>query len=391
MFGWEMGPSDAAAPPARAPVDSRETLGELWSQVAVVDVFGCDQQALVGSRAKRLLEMAEQDLLGAWKGSSVSRRAVVRTAVIPLECSARVWRAFGPAAGERRPHLLDRSQEALATSQREVRAAERSLLVNRPTVSRAGHAACAAIDDLLRARADRAEALSALEDAAVELAALAIRIAANLDRIGSAPRRYAKQPAPLAGQLNALACEVSKAARKRQNSTYAGAEGDHIGVWLEEVLRVAPPADAIELWTLRGGDPCLRAGALCSLRARWLELAAGLWLIAHALDDLLVLGTFDDEQRLKGAVSSRARGALITSALCERPGEFDHAYAWDRHRAVLFDLVRVVCLALQTREEDAIVRSQQLALRRLARAVAAIWAIDECTRQRVREASEPSC
>ena len=125
-----------------------------------------------------------------------------------------------------------------------------------------------------------------------------------------------------------------------------------------------------------------------SLRARWLELAGGLWVIMQGLDDLLVLGTFADEARLRGALCSRAGSALVASDLCRRPGDFDHRRAWQSHRDGLYELVRETCLALQTCEPDAVVRSQQLALRRLARAVAAIWTIDERVRAPSTQASD---
>jgi hypothetical protein len=108
----------------------------------------------------------------------------------------------------------------------------------------------------------------------------------------------------------------------------------------------------------------------------------------QGLDDLLALGTFGDQERLRGAVSSRAGIALVTGGLCQRPGEFDHPAAWERHREALCALVSDVCLALQTCEPDAVVRAQQLALRRLARALAAIWAVDHGVRSPI-QASRP--
>ena len=116
----------------------------------------------------------------------------------------------------------------------------------------------------------------------------------------------------------------------------------------------------------------------------------GLWLIVQALDDLLVIGTFGDERRLTSAVSSRAGSALVASDLRRRPDYFDHRQAWDRQRDALCELVGDVCLAPHTGEPDAVVRSQQLSLRRLARALAAIWAIDGRIRSpRVQEPPMP--
>lgn len=367
----------------------RQMFGELWSQVACGDLIGphADPRS-VGIRAKRHFEVVHRDLLALWKGSDVSRRSVLRSAVVPLECSARVWQAFGPVAGQRHLHLLRRLEQTLARSERQIRAAELPLAVNRPTVSLAARAARGAIDDLLGATVDRAEALAALEDAAVELASLAVRIAVNLNAIVSTRRGYAQQPPTLGRQLEALAAEVSAAAHERRSDRANDAEEEYLGVWLSRTLSVEFPAEAIALAALSGGDPCLRADALCSLRACWLELTVGLWVIVQTLDDLLAMGTFGDQERLKDAVSSRAGIALVASGLCQSASDFDHMQAWKSHREALYALVGDVCLAMQTCEPDAVVCAQQLALRRLARALAAIWTVEEGVRSPAR-ASRP--
>jgi hypothetical protein len=82
---------------------------------------------------------------------------------------------------------------------------------------------------------------------------------------------------------------------------------------------------------------------------------------------------------------------LMSSALRERPGEFDHVYAWGRHRELLYELVRHICQALASREPDAVICSQQLALRRLARVLAAIWSIDEHARRPIDEEVSKRC
>lgn len=367
----------------------RHMFGELWSQVALGDLVGPHADpGGVGIRAKQHLAVVERDLLALWKGSDTSHRSVLRSAVVPLECSARVWQAFGPVAGQRHLHLLRRLEETLAGAERQVRAAERPLLVNRPSVSLAARGASVAIDDLLAATVDRAEALAALEDAAVELASLAVRIAVNLNGVGGARRGYTQQPPTLRRGLESLAAEVEAVAHGRRSQRANDAEEEHLGLLLRTTLSVAFPADAIALAGVSGGDPCLCADALRSLRACWLELAVGLWLIVQGLDDLLALGTFGDQERLRGAVSSRAGIALVAGGLCGRPSDFDHLHAWETHREALCALVSDVCLALQTCEPDAVVRAQQLALRRLARALTAIWAVDEGVRSPI-QASRP--
>ncbi len=362
----------------------RQMFGELWSQAVCGDLIAhhADPPS-VGIRAKRHFRVVQRDLLALWEGADASRRSVLRSAVVPLECSARVWQTFGPVAGRRHLHLLRRLDETLAKREREIRAAELPLAVNRATVSLAARTARDAIDDLLGATVDRAEALAALEDAAVEFASLAVRIAANLNAVSGARRGYPQPPPTLRCQLEALVAEVSAAAQQRRAETVSDAQEDHLGMWLSRTLGVAFPGEAIALAGSSSGDPCLRADARCSLRACWLELTVGLWVIVQALDDLLALETFGDQERLKGAVSSRAGIALMTSGLCQSPHDFDHLLAWKSHHEALCALVGEVCLALQTREPDATVRAQQLALRRLARALAAIWTVDESVRSPV--------
>ena len=368
----------------------RQSFRELWSQIAVGDLVGGHADpGRVGIRARGHFEVVQRDLLALWQVSGASRRSVLRSAAVPLECSARVWQAFGPVAGQRQLHLLRRLEDTLLATARKILAAELPVLVNRPMISLAARVALGAIDDLLRATVDPAEALATLEDAAVELASLGVRAAMNLNEIGAPRDRPGSQHAGLGRQLEALACEVSIAARAQRSAKGKDAEEDHLGVWLSATLSVASPTTEIEMIGGGDGDRSLRADAMYSLRARWLELAGGLWVIVQGLDDLLVLGTFADETRLKGALSSRAGSALVASDLCQRPGDFDHRQAWESHRKGLCELVSETCLALQTCEPDAVVRSQQLALRRLARALAAIWTIDERVRVPLTQASYP--
>lgn len=367
----------------------RRSFADLWSQVALGDLIGCHADPVgVGIKAKQHFEVVRSDLLALWKGSDSSRRSVLRCAAVSLECSARVWQAFGPVADKRQPDLLCRLEDALLLAERQIHAAELPVRVNRTAISRATRAACAAIDELLVVDVDTANSLAALEDAAVDLAVLAVRIAVNLSEIGGVRPPRVKQPAALWRHLEMLAGEVSDGARTRRSVVELDEDGDHIGVWLSATLSVAPPAEAIELAVADGVDQCLRADALCSLRARWLELAVGMWLIVQALDDLLATATFGEETRLKVAVGSRASSALVASRLGELPGSFDHRQAWNQQCEALHELTCDVCLALQTGEPDAVVCAQQLALRRLARALAAIWTIDQRLRPPLAQAGQ---
>lgn len=298
----------------------RRAFGALWSQVALRGCFERDADpGEVGARARVHVEVVHRCLLAQWKAPVGGRGPVLRCGAVALELSARVWQAFGPAAGVRQVHLLRRLEDALAASERQIRAAELPWLVNRAAVSTAARGATAAIDDLLGGVADRADALAALEDAAVELAALAVRIALSLDGIGGARRgASAKRGVALERHLGLLVSEVGAAARTKRSVRGEDGMGNHVGVWLSAALELGPPAAAIEqeLAGLDSGDPCLRSDARSSLRARWLGLAVALWLIVQELDGLLAIMTFGDDARLERALVSRVSSALVVCDLC---------------------------------------------------------------------------
>jgi hypothetical protein len=402
MDGLEAGSSDAARsrsdavervggglerPPVGHNANGRApTFAELWDEVAVGELSAGPDGTSVAAAARWHIHATQRELLALWTKSGATSSAP-RLAIVPLVCSTQLWRAYGPAAGDRRPHLLRRLEEALVHSDRQIRAGELPRLVSRAMVVRAARATQRAIDDLQGESADTAKALEELDDAAVELASLATRLARNARRSRDERRRLASHPPALVRQLRVLASEVSATARARATNAAEDAHDERLGRALSDALRVAPSPRALDLVCRGGGDRCLRAEALFSLRASWLELAVGLWLIVQALDDLLAIATFESEERLKGSIGSRAANMLMGSALRERPGEFDHRYAWERHRELLYELVRQVCQALAGREPDAVICSQQLALRRLARVLAAIWSIDEHARRPIEQAS----
>lgn len=361
----------------------RQSLGELWNHAAPGDLAGCQADpACVAIKARRDVASVQHELLALWQSPGASRLLVLRSAIVPLECSALIWQAFGSAAPPRHLHLLHRLEDTLAAAERQIHAAEFPVLVNRSAVSRTARAMRDAIDELLNATADPAEALATVENTAVDLSSYAVRIAIDLDKIGRtrASAANAKPPTALDRQLKTLAEEVRAGAHAWRRARGDSAEEEHLGVSLSTALKVTMPRELIALTSERTGDPCLQTDAFYSLRALWLELAVGLWTIAQTLDDLLEIGTFGDEERLCSAVSSRAGVALMASELCKRPGEFDHRRAWAVQREALYSLASDVCLALQRRESDVVVRCQQTSLRRLARALAAIWAIDEWMR-----------
>src|SRR6266566_6398048 len=178
-------PGEARLPPQPYARGWRAAFGDLWSELLVGPGAECDADPIrLGINARRSFEIVRRDLLALWEAPKAGGASPLRCAAAALELNAQVWRAFGPAAGQRQLHLLHRLEQRLAATEREILAAELPLLVNRLAVSSAARSACAAIDELLSPDGDRAQALAALEDAAVDLAALAIRIALNLDELG---------------------------------------------------------------------------------------------------------------------------------------------------------------------------------------------------------------
>jgi hypothetical protein len=372
-------PAPAEARSSRRPYQSgwRPAFSELWKEIAAGQgIEGQVDPTRVAINASRAFEVLQRDLLSLWHAPGSSRCSPLRCAAEALELNTQVWRAFGPAAGGRHLHLLRRLEETLAATERQIRAAELPLLVIRPAVSVAVRSAGGAIDGLLRAEGDRAEALAALEDAALDLAALAVRIALNLDEFGGARRTRRVRSPTLTRHLERLAREVSATSLGACTTSGWDEAEDHVGVWLSAALRVDPMPSVVRLAWARDADRCLRTDALLSLRACCLRLAVALWMVVRELDLLLDVATFSDTAHLERAVSSRAHRALTAADLCRCPSNFDHEEAWKRHREALGDLVSDACRSLQSRAPDTVARAQQPALRRLARILAAMWAID---------------
>lgn len=356
-----------------------EELAKTWSKLTLSEAIEpADDARSLGVTAKGYFVVVGRHLLALSRSPQDGTGSAVRCGALALELSARVWQAFGPAAGRRHLHLWHRLEDKLAATDREIRAGELPARASRASVPVATRRACAAIDGLLAGEADLAEALEALEDAAIDIAALAVRIVLNWSEVGGARRGVAIGPAALERDMTVLVSEVSGAARLAAGRR-SGSE-DHVGGWLSAALAIAPPTQAIELSARASADPCLRRDALFALRARWLELAGALWGAVQKLDELLAIATFDDDARLQHVLTVRAERQLVACELWWRPGAFDHEEAWRRQHKALRELVSDVCVALESRGPDAVVRSQQLAVRRLTRALPAIWVIDECVR-----------
>jgi hypothetical protein len=412
MGGFEAGasgwasierPAHADVPPAALRVPEaqqssaedgwRSVFGELWSGLALSMVGEPHahprRSALV---AREGFEWVRRDLLVQWEQPSLNPRTLLRCAAIALECNVLVWKAFAGAAGPRHLHLLHRLEDELAVTERRVRAVERPRFVNRPAVAVKTRDACGAIDDLLRGEVDRADTLVALEDAAVELAALSVRIAVNLDRFGRDRRGHSARPVDLARQLSRIAKEVTVAAGVEHRALGVRGQESHLGAWLTAALELSPASETLELACAEAGDRSLRVDGLFSMRNSWLRVGVALSMVVVELDGLLAVATFRSVPHLERAVAARASHALSGAALCERPCDFDHAHAWVCHREALVGLVGDVCLALQTCDQELVVGTQQLAIRRLARALAAVWAIDERLRRGTQDPSHlPNC
>jgi hypothetical protein len=298
-----------------------------------------------------------------------------------------VWKGFGAAAGLRHLHLLHRLEDELAVTERRVRAAERPRFVNWPAITVKIRDACVAIDDLLRGEVDRADTLAKLEDTAVELAAISVRAAVNLDEFGRERRRRPTLPVELTRQLSRIAREVRAAAAAEHCAVGERGQESHLGAWLCAALELSPTSETFELARDETGDRSLRVDGLLTMRHFWLRVGVALSMIVVELDGLLAVATFRGVAQMERAIAARASHALSAAALCKRPRDFDHAHAWGCHREALVGLVGEVCLALQTCDQKLVMDAQQLAIRRLARALAAVWALDE----RLREgAQEPS-
>jgi hypothetical protein len=323
----------------------------------------------------RLLVVLERD-------SDVSATTVselLGEAVELLACVARVGATFAPDGNDGRDWLSDQLNRRLAGHEDAVLAGEVTYSVWSEQTEQPATRMREANASLARDAATPIGALVSLRVAAVELAALLIRAAANAKAVGRAGEAPEVRPAWLGATLNAITTEVSALAQEveRPMSDRADVAAHHLAAG----LRVRLPRDALR--DLRAGASGRDgvAAALVALREAWLLLATNEYVAVGALDSQLAEPAYDARfGGLDGAIAESAPNVICGARLLGRPAAFRHRRAWC-HQSTALTYALAAYIAGLRGHAPSLAQAQLIALTRLARATVAIAMIDRAKAQ----------
>lgn len=180
-----------------------------------------------------------------------------------------------------------------------------------------------ALEDLARCDTSRGDALDALEDGAVTLAALAVSLwmmQPNPPQRRAAERRAMPHDSPGNGALLAVACAADDL-RKRFGAR-SGA-----GEWVDWALATVTPAAELDLTGGCHADRVLRADALTAIRVAWIARAANELLAMRALPGC--------DGQIRCLVSAWSASPQDRPQAVRDPHAITPALAWRRHTLAL--------------------------------------------------------
>lgn len=369
-------PRPSQAPGWRAP------FGALWRELALARGAGrrdrreslrWAEDALDTSRA-RLEALLEP---GRRPGRGDFERCLSCAAAV-LEGCAHV--AIAHTTGSRRGHLhlLRRLEQRLEESEHAVLCADGDYLVRPEQLRAEAERGALALHELARSThgsraAELEDALGALEDASLALAALAIRAGLNV-RDGRDPGGERDPSTDLASRLGAQVHAIAEAAaaarsRPRRSGRQAGTCG-----WLADALATELPA-AAQTARRPSAHAATRARTLGELRAAWLRLGAYELLLVEELDQAAAIPVFGDHGAIRETLAHGAALLVHRTRLAGRPHRFDHLAAWSRQRDDL--AAAAESHSRGRRRSGAQARMAELTVfGALERSVAALWTID---------------
>jgi hypothetical protein len=216
--------------------------------------------------------------------------------------------------------------------------------------------------------------LVSLRVAAVDLASLLVRLAANARASGSAGEAPEERSTALDATLEAVTAEL--AARAEQVERPVDDRADVVAHHLAAGLRVRVSQETVRGLSASSPDDHLDAAVLNGLRDAWLALAKNEFVAVAALDAQLGTPTYDERfGSLSRAIAEGAANVICGARLIGRPEAFRHRRAW-RHQAVALTYALEAYVAGIRGDAPGLAQAQLIALTRLVRATVAITMID---------------
>lgn len=295
-------------------------------------------------------------------------------AVDLLLAVAAIWRARGAREEDRRAALADQLRQRLAAQEDAVLAGE----VTYRLASDHAHQPSAAMRRAIAGLSHRPPAAEAdllyLRIAAVDLAAVLVRLAANAIASGHA----AEAPEPRSDRLDAgLRAVMTELAAGAEEVEWPAADhGDVVAHHLAAGLRV----DFAPELTNETGDGASATAAprddLEGVRAAWLGLAIHEYAAVTALDAQRKEPTYDERfGSLQATVVEGAANVICGGRLLGRPATFRHRQAW-RHQSVALTYALEAYVAGLRGHAPSLAQAQLITLTRLSRASVALVLID---------------
>jgi hypothetical protein len=310
-------------------------------------------------------------------GSKVGQDTVsqlVTEAVELVLAVARVWGTFGARAEDRRTVLIDQLRRRLAAQEDAVLAGEVTYSVWAEHAEEPSAAMRQAISCLSRKPTAFQGDLISLTVAAVDLASLLVRLAANVAASGRGGEAPERRLATLDAKLGAVTAEL--AARSQDIERPVNARGDVVAHHLAAGLRVRFSQGTLKRLSAGSPEGAPDAADLEGLRDAWLGLATNEYVAVAALDAQLETPSYNGSlASLPAAIVESAANVICGARLIGRPGAFRHPRAW-RHQAVALTYALEAYVAGLRGHAPSLTQAQLIALTRLVRATVAIVLID---------------
>ena len=299
---------------------------------------------------------------------------ITTEAVELLIAVARVWGTFDARTDDRRVCLANQLRRRLAAQEDAVLAGEVTYHLWPDHGERPSAAMRQAINHLSRDPTAAPGDLLALSTAAVDLASLLVRLAANASATGRGDDAPEDRSAALDATLAALTTEL--AARAHDLERPAHTHRDLVAHHLAAGLRLRPPPSILKQPSAGSPDQTAAPADLDGLRDAWLELATNEYLALTGLDRRLETPAHDQSSpSLAKAIADNAAHVIYGGRLAGRPEAFRHARAW-RHQTHMLTYALEAYVAGLRGHTPSLAHAQRITLTRLVRATVAIALTD---------------
>ena len=339
-------------------------------------VRGSGPSSLDGT-ASALARAHSRFLVALESGSKIGQGTVSQLATEAVElvlAVARVWGTFEARAEDRRAALADQLRRRLAAHEDAVLAGEVTYCVWSEHAEEPSAAMRQAIAGLSRDSTAFEGDLLSLSVAAVDLASLLVRLAANAAASGRGGEAPEQRSAALDAKLGAVTAEL--AARSQDVERPVNQRADVVAHHLAAALRVRLSHGVPQRFRVGSPDGAADAADLEGLRAAWLGLATNECVAVAALDAQLETPSHDGSSgSLSTVIGEGAANVICGARLIRRPGAFRHPRAW-RHQTVALTYALEAYVAGLRGHAPSLAQAQRIALTRLVRATVAIVLID---------------